>query len=152
MKLKSLLFGAITGFVFSFNLLAQDTSPDYAWLAGNWVGDGFGGTSEEMWSPPSEDGTMMGTYRHHNADGSLNFYEFMLLDESGLRLKHFSSDMEGWETKDKHLTFEMIDYSKDKIELKGLTFERISDTEMEIKLKMKSEGGVRTEVFHMSRR
>ena len=29
---------------------------DYAWLAGHWTGDGFGGTSEEMWSKPKNGG------------------------------------------------------------------------------------------------
>lgn len=125
---------------------------DYAWLAGSWVGDGFGGTSEEMWSPPSEDGTMMGVYRHHKGDGSLNFYEFLVLDSTGLRLKHFTPDLTGWETKEKYVTFEMIEFDKDKIVLKGLTFERKGENEMEIRLKLKYEDRVETEVFNMRRR
>jgi len=47
---------------------AQDEVP-YAWIEGSWIGDGFGGTSEEVWSAPSEDGTIMGSYRHFTADG-----------------------------------------------------------------------------------
>ncbi|MEM9337140.1 MAG: DUF6265 family protein [Bacteroidota bacterium] len=125
---------------------------DYAWLAGSWEGDGFGGTSEETWSTPSEDGTMMGMYRHFKADGSLNFYEFMLLDETGLRLKHFSPTMEGWETKEDYLHFKAIKLTKDKIELEGLTFEKKSDNETEIRLKMKSNDGFKTEVFKMMRK
>lgn len=126
---------------------------DYAWLAGSWTGDGFGGTSEEMWSPPSADGKMMGVFRHHKADGSLNFYEFLVLDETGLRLKHFTPDLIGWETKDKFLTFEMVDFTKDKIELKGLSFEKKSDNELEIRLRMRySEDRVETEIFSMKRR
>jgi len=126
---------------------------DYAWLAGSWVGDGFGGTSEEMWSPPSADGTMMGVFRHHKEDGSLNFYEFLVLDSTGLRLKHFTPDLVGWETKEKFVTFEMVDFTKDKIELKGLVFERKSKNELEIRLKLRySEDRIETEVFSMKRR
>lgn len=124
---------------------------DYQWLSGTWVGDGFGGTSEEIWSPPSADGTMMGVYRHHKGDGSLNFYEFMVLDKTGLRLKHFTPELVGWETKEDFVTFEMIDYTPDKIELKGLVFERKSDTEMEIRLRLRYGEEVRTEVFKMRR-
>ncbi len=125
---------------------------DYQWLAGTWVGDGFGGQSEEIWSPPSADGTMMGVYRHHKADGSLNFYEFLVLDKTGLRLKHFTPNLVGWETKEDFVTFEMIDFTPDKIELKGLIFERKSATEMEIRLKLKYGDEVKTEVFTMRRR
>lgn len=126
---------------------------DYQWLAGSWTGDGFGGTSEEIWSPPSPDGTMMGVYRHHKGDGSLNFYEFMVLDSSGLRLKHFTPDLVGWETKEKFVTFEMVDFSEDRIELKGLVFERKSDNELEIRLKLRyDDDRIETEVFNMKRR
>jgi hypothetical protein len=124
---------------------------DYAWLAGRWTGDGFGGTSEEIWSPPSADGTMMGVYRHHNADGSLNFYEFMVLDKTGLRLKHFTPELVGWETKENYITFEMVEFTKEKIELKGLVFERKSNSEMEIRLRLKNGDKVETETFQMKR-
>ena len=139
-----------------FQALGQDSlsinqTPDYTWLAGHWTGDGFGGHSEEIWSPPSADGTMMGVFRHHKADGSLNFYEFLVLDDTGLKLKHFTPDLIGWETKDDYLHFKKVSYSKDKIELKGLIFERKSDEAMEIHLKMKRGDSVYTEVFHMKR-
>jgi len=102
---------------------------DYTWLVGSWEGDGFGGISHETWAKPVN-GTMMGMYRHINVEGELVFYEFLLLDENGLRLKHFNPDLTGWEEKEDMTTFEMISFSKNKIELKGLTFERTSDTEM----------------------
>ena len=123
---------------------------DYSWLVGSWTGDGFGGISHETWAEPVN-GTMMGMYRHINAEGELNFYEFLLLDENGLRLKHFNPDLTGWEEKDDMLTFEMVSYSKEKIELKGLTFEKKSDTEMTIALQMRRGGKLHTEVFNMRR-
>lgn len=131
---------------------SADTEVNYAWLSGSWVGDGFGGTSEEVWSQPSADGTLMGVFRHHSADGTINFYEFMVLDSSGLRLKHFSPDMVGWETKEENESFNMVRVTKNSIELKGLTYKRISDDEMEISLEMGTKDGVRTEIFSMKRK
>ena len=95
----------------------------------------------------------MGTYRHHKGDGSLNFYEFMVMDSTGLRLKHFNPDMTGWETKEDFVHFKAIEFTEDKILLKGLRFERKSDTEMEIRLDLKmKDGSKRTEVFKMKRK
>lgn len=122
---------------------------DYQWLAGSWIGDGFGGVSEEHWSEPVG-GTMMGMYRHHK-DGKIVFYEFLLLDENGIRLKHFNPDITGWEEKNDYLTFEMISFSGNKIEMKGLVLERKSNSEMEIRLQMRRNGEAHTEVFSMRR-
>ncbi len=122
---------------------------DYKWLVGTWIGDGFGGVSEEVWSKPV-DGTMMGMYRHHK-DGKLVFYEFLLLDETGLRLKHFHPDLKGWEEKDDMLRFEMVEYSPTKLTMKGLTFEKKSDSLFIINLKMRRGDKVETEVFTMHR-
>jgi hypothetical protein len=124
---------------------------DYSWLAGRWVGDGFGGTSEEIWSPPSADGTMMGMYRHHKADGTLNFYEFFVLDKTGIRLKHFTPTMVGWETKENYVTFEMMNFSPDKIELDGLIMERKSNDEMKVQLQIKQGDKEETVFFNMKR-
>jgi hypothetical protein len=135
---------------------ATDLNPefnieDYDWLVGDWIGDGFGGVSEESWAP-AVDGTMMGMYRHHK-NGEIVFYEFLLLDETGLRLKHFDPDITSWEEKDDFVTFEMVSFSENMLEMKGLVFEKKSDDEMEIRLKLRnSEGEVRTEVFSMKRK
>ena len=139
--------------IFSITSLhGQNTDVPYAWLAGSWTGDGFGGTSEEVWSLPSADGTMMGTYRHHKGDGSLNFYEFMVMDSTGLRLKHFNPDMTGWETKEDFVHFKTIEFTEDMIVLKGLVFERKSDDEIEIRLDLKNGDKAWTEVFKMKRK
>ncbi|MEX2605347.1 MAG: DUF6265 family protein [Gracilimonas sp.] len=123
---------------------------DFSWLVGSWEGDGFGGISHETWAEPVN-GTMMGMYRHINKDGELVFYEFLLLDETGIRLKHFNPDLTGWEEKDDMTTFEMISFTKDKIEMKGLTIEKKSDSEMEIRLRMNRNGEAHTEVFNMKK-
>lgn len=136
----------------SLELFSQTAPPAYAWLAGHWTGDGFGGTSQEIWSPPSADGTMMGMYRHHNSDGTLNFYEFMTLDATGMKIKHFHPNMTAWEEKADFVNFAMISHDANRIELKGLVFIRKSDTEMEIHLSMKDGDKRWTEVFKMTRK
>lgn len=146
-KLQLLLLALLFS---STAILAQDVP--YAWLAGTWTGDGFGGTSEEMWSSPSADGTMMGTYRHHKGDGTLNFYEFMVMDSTGLRLKHFTPELKGWETKEDFVHFKLIEFTENKIVLKGLVFELKSESELEIRLDLKDGDKKWTEVFKMTRK
>jgi len=134
-----------------FCSFAQEKVP-YAWISGEWIGDGFGGTSEEVWSQPSADGTIMGTYRHHEGDGSLNFYEFFVLDSTGLKLKHFNANLTGWESKEDFVHFELIAFTKNKIILKGLIYELKSENEMEIYLDLKQGEKKWTEVFKMRRK
>ncbi len=142
-------------YLISFLVPASDIlteAPAYAWLEGSWVGDGFGGTSEEVWSAPSADGTMMGVYRHHKGDGSLHFYEFLTLDSRGMHVKHFTPELTAWEEKEDYHTFEMISADDNTIEMKGLIFELINPDEMRIELKMQdSEGNISTEIFNMRR-
>ena len=139
--------------LFLLPISVYSAEPDVAqleWLVGHWQGDGFGGTSEEIWSP-ARDGVMMGMFRHHKADGSLNFYEFMTIDSDGLKLKHFNPDMTGWEEKDDYLTFRFDEQMPGKIVFKGLSFERVDDDAMRISLKMKRGDESFTEVFNMRR-
>lgn len=131
----------------------QNDVPIHAWLEGSWEGDGFGGRSEEIWSAPSPEGKMMGVYRHHKGDGSLNFYEFLVLDERGMHLKHFTPELHAWEEKEEYLTFEKIRYVRDSLIFKGLEFHYLPPDSMRIYLKMRNaEGQVRTEVFNMKRK
>lgn len=124
----------------------------YSWITGTWVGNGFGGISEEVWSEPSSDGVIMGSFRHTSLEGGINFYEFFLLDSTGLKLKHFNPDFSGWEEKEKFVHFKMIEVTENAIVLKGLVYERLSDTEMEIRLDLKEGDKKWTEVFKMQRR
>jgi hypothetical protein len=152
-----LLFKSLLIACSGFTLLPNEAEADpvefdinnYTWLAGHWTGDGFGGVSDEVWSLPAN-GTMMGVYRHI-LDGKVVFYEFLTLDETGMKLKHFYPDMKAWEDKEDFVHFELVEATPDKLTFKGLVFERKSDTAMEISLKLKEKGVVRTEVFHMKR-
>ena len=92
----------------------------------------------------------MGVYRNIQ-DGKVVFYEFITLDETGMKLKHFTPEMKSWEEKEDFVHFELVEATADKLTFKGLIFERKSDTEMDISLKLKEKDEVRTEVFHMKR-
>ncbi len=119
----------------------------YSWLNGRWVGDGFGGSSESIWSAPSEDGTMVGVYRHFDAEGVADFYQFLVLDSEGMHIKHFSSELVGWEKKEDHVTFKMISSGDNKIEFEGLVYEKVSGNELKVTLQMNQNGKIVTEVF-----
>jgi hypothetical protein len=132
---------------------AQNNEEDHTWITGHWIGEGFGGEMEEIWSDPAPDGTMMGMFRHKTGEGEITFFEFFILDSSGMKLKHFNPDMSGWEEKNDHVTFEKIHYSSSKINLKGLTYEKLTENEILVILDMKTKSGeIKTEQFRMRRK
>lgn len=107
-------------------LVAEATIDDAAWLAGRWVGTGFGGQMEETWTPPVG-GQMVGHFRYWR-EGQPQFYEFMMLDvaEGGVRMrvKHFNPDMVGWEEKDGWITFEPVSVGPEALLFNGLEIRR----------------------------
>jgi hypothetical protein len=102
------------------------TIDDAAWLAGRWVGEGFGGQMEEAWAPPVG-GQMIGHFRYWR-DGQPQFYEFMVMDvvEGGvrMRLKHFNPDYTTWEDRETWTTFEPVSVSPEAIIFNGLAIRR----------------------------
>ena len=73
---------------------------------------------------------MIGTFRFWE-NGKLVFSEFMNLVEDGesvtMKLKHFGSDLMGWEEKEEWTTFELIELGVNKAYLNGMTIERKGD-------------------------
>lgn len=131
------------------------TLDQVAWLAGHWVGEGLGGVSEELWSPPAG-GAMMGTYRLLK-DGAPVFYELLLLvEENGtliLKLKHFDPDLTGWEEKADFVDFPLVAIEADAVHFDGLTYERQPDASLKVYLLLRSRetGAVREELFTLRR-
>lgn len=107
----------------------KGTVEDFGWLSGYWIGNGLGGDCEEVWAP-AVDGHMIGTFRFWE-NGKLVFSEFMNLVEDGesvtMKLKHFGSDLLGWEEKEVWTTFELIELVNNKAYLNGMTIERKGD-------------------------
>lgn len=45
-----------------------------AWLTGYWIGEGLGGTIEDVWLPP-RGGVLLGAFRLQKADGKPGFLQ-----------------------------------------------------------------------------
>jgi hypothetical protein len=113
-----------------------------AWIAGHWRGEAFGGVAEEIWTPPLGD-SMMAAFKL-SVNDQVKFYELETISEQGdtliLRLMHFSSDMHGWEEKDEAVDFKLVKVTDDKVYFDGMTFENISDDEMNVYVIIEDEG------------
>jgi len=105
-----------------------------AWMEGHWKGEAFGGITEEIWSPPSG-GAMMFSFKHI-ADGKVTFYEFghiqQIEDTLVFQLKHFGSDLNGWEEKDEMVSAKLVKVEGNRLYFDDFTFEKISDNEINI--------------------
>jgi len=124
-----------------------------AWLEGHWLGEGLGGVSEEVWSPP-RGGVMMGMYRSLKQDQP-SFYEFLLLvEENGtlvMKLKHFNPDFSAWEEKAAFTSFKLVAVEEKAVHFDGLSFIREGDT-LKIYLLLRDRSGqVREEEFRLRR-
>ena len=101
----------------------------FAWLAGHWVGTGFGGAHvEEIWTAP--EGTSMSGMFRLVSKGAAQVYELCVLlpvDQTvELRLKHFTRELKGWEEKADHVTFRLVRVAPGEACFEGLTF-RLDD-------------------------
>jgi hypothetical protein len=112
-----------------------------AWISGNWKGEAFGGIVEENWSEPLGD-SMMATFKLV-IDNKVSFYEIEIIreieDSLILQLKHFGGDLKGWETKDETVDFHLKEITADTVVFEGMTFERVSENEMNIYVDIQQE-------------
>ncbi|MDW3646936.1 MAG: DUF6265 family protein [Bacteroidia bacterium] len=122
---------------------------DYDWIAGSWKGKAFGGTVEEVWTHASG-GSMMGSFKLV-VNGEVGFYELMTLTQEGetihMRLKHFHGNLKGWEEKDETVDFPLVKAEKDKLYFSGLTFEKISDKEINVYVLIGGDDGAEEAKF-----
>jgi len=116
-----------------------ETSPkasleEISWMEGHWKGEAFGGITEEIWSPPLG-GSMMFSFKLV-VDGKVNFYELghiRQIEESLIfELKHFNGDLKGWEEKDEIQRFKLVKVDGNRHYFDGFTFEKVSDSEINI--------------------
>lgn len=117
------------------------------WIAGHWKGEAFGGITEEFWSPPLGD-SMMFSFKLV-VDNKVVFYELggirVLNNTLVLQLKHFDNEFKGWEEKEETVDFKLIKIEKNKIYFDEFTFEKISDSEMNLYVVI-DENGKKEEV------
>jgi len=122
---------------------------DAAWLAGDWIGQGLGGASEEAWLLPAA-GSLAGAYRGSRG-GQVTFYELMTVVEAGgslsFRLKHFAPDLRGWESPERAVEFPLVRASRSALYFDGLTYRRSAEgLESWVVIGM-GDGGTRPERF-----
>jgi len=107
---------------------------DMHWIAGSWEGQALGGTFEETWNPPNGD-SMMGMFKVVR-DGKTQFSEIMTIVKHGdsilLKLKHFHSDLRGWEEKDQTVDYPLVQLKENEAYFQGLTFRKSGPDELSI--------------------
>jgi hypothetical protein len=112
------------------------------WLAGHWRGEAFGGITEEIWTPPLG-GSMMCAFKLV-VDDKVSFYEIVIISEIDntllLKLKHFHGNLKGWEEKDETVDFRLVKVTEGKVYFDGFTFEKISDSEINMYVIVGEEG------------
>lgn len=136
------------------NMNTEFLFADLSWLVGHWEGDAFGGTCEEIWSPPSG-GSMMCMFKLISG-GEVGFYELVTITiDKGkpiLKLKHFNADLTAWEEKEKVITFPYVNHSPGEIKFDGLTYSKISADSLRIAVSVKgSDGKINEEVINCRR-
>ena len=126
--------------------IAKASIEDVAWIAGYWQGSALGGTTEELWTPPLGS-SMMGSFKLV-VDNEVQFYELCTITEENetllLRIKHFNSDLKGWEEKDETEDFPLVKIEPNKVFFNNITFEKTSETSLNIYVIFKEDSGNET--------
>ena len=131
----------------------EATLADVQWISGSWTGEAFGGTAEEIWSPPLGN-SMMCVFKLV-VDEQVRFYEICTISEENgtliLRLKHFYADLRGWEEKDETHDFRLVKVTEDKVYFDGFTFEKVSDDEITIYVRISDDEKTEEVPFYYKR-
>jgi hypothetical protein len=119
-----------------------------AWIAGHWQGEALGGICQEYWVSPQAN-SMIGMFRLLRND-QIAFYEFLVIvEEAGslvLKVKHFDSDLEGWEEKDESTLFPLVKLTGNEVFFDGLTFRQTGSDSLTVFVVIDQQGGVPEEV------
>lgn len=118
------------------------TLQDVSWISGHWHGEAFGGITEEIWSPPLGD-SMMFSFKLVS-DNKVVFYELggirQVDDTLIFQLKHFGNDFKGWEERDETIDAKLVKIESNRAYFDQFTFEKISDSEINIYVVIEEEG------------
>ena len=124
------------------NASPNATINDVKWISGHWQGEALGGITEEVWTTPLGK-SMMGSFKLVT-DDIVQFYELCTITEENnsllLRIKHFDKDLKGWEEKDASTEFPLVKIEKNKVFFDRLTFEKVSEDELNIYVIFNEEG------------
>ncbi len=140
-----------TEFTLTYDSLAgspKATLEDVAWISGYWKGEAFNGEVEEIWSSPLGN-SMVASFKLV-VDDMVKFYEIETITEKSgtliLQLKHFHSDLKGWEEKDETVDFPLVKVNESRVYFDGMTFEKVSDNEMNVYVRIKQTDDVPEEM------
>jgi hypothetical protein len=115
-----------------------------AWLTGYWVGEGLGGTVEDVFLPPRA-GVLLGAFRLHRTEGKPGFYELFAIEEVDDTLefvvKHFNPDWVGWEEKDKAMRLRLTRISADEAVFGGIVFQHAAADTLVVQLAIREKSG-----------
>lgn len=110
------------------------TLEDVKWLYGVWKSNDNGKQCEENWSEAGGN-TMHFSFKMWN-EKEVIFYEIghiVQVDKSlVLHIKHFDKDLKGWEKQEETQSFKLIKIEKNRIYFDMLTYEKVSDTEINV--------------------
>ncbi len=131
------------------------TLNDAKWLCGYWVGTGFGGDIEEIWSLPSA-GTLMGSFRLME-DDEVIFYEIETIeavaDSLVLKVKHFNPDLTGWEEADEVVTFPLTEIAPGRLVFGGVSYDQVDAENLTVSVIIsRKDGSKYTEIIAFHRR
>lgn len=150
------LFCIVALNLFSQNTLKYEDSKEtfkasidnVSWIAGYWVGEAFDGDIEEVWTNPLGN-SMMGSFKLV-VNNEVQFYELCTISEENetlvFRLKHFNNDLKGWEEKDEMIEAPLVKIENNKAYFHKFTFEKISETELNIYVLFEETLGNETEM------
>lgn len=92
---------------------------------------------------------MVATYKLV-VDDKVKFYEIETITEKNgtlvLQLKHFHSNLKGWEEKDETVDFPLVKITENRVYFDGMTFEKVSDNEMNVYVRIKQTDNVSEEM------
>lgn len=152
-KTLALAFALLTAAASAHAQTQRSTIEDAAWLAGRWVGEGFGGEMEESWAPPVG-GQMIGHFRHWR-EGQPQLYEFMIMDvvDGGvrMRLKHFNPDFTAWEDRETWTTFEPVSASPEALIFNGLAIRREGEDRIVMTIRLRNGENVTEHILRFQR-
>lgn len=125
------------------------TIADMSWLEGEWRGTGIGGNPAGETFSFAGAGQMVGHFWQLAEDGTTRFYELITVVPDGesltMRLKHFNSDLTGWEEKDGEnaLDFKLTERTGTRWVFGAVTFTKPSENKLSVSVEIKRADGSR---------
>ena len=122
--MRTLIAGVIGAACLNGQASAETDYRELGWLPGCWTGRGLGGEVSECWMP-TPDGRLVGVFQYVQ-DHELVFSEILMMGEAGgidgYHVKHFNSDMTGWEAQDEFVSFPLVEINADEAVFEGLVY------------------------------